>query len=237
MVDGGEFLQLVIQSLLLLFALYLAFFKSYFQEKGKNLATQEDIHRITSLVENVKTQIQFSLQAKLVLKREEHDALLQYYSQLYAWVDAIANFKFTGITYKTLDKLDERIANIDAMHRDTSMALSKVEVLIGDEKFKVQGRKLIVKILKFQQPMIEMCGNFKLSCIETQKLLIEAKRSSQTDAYRESLCSQGRNVEAYNAEQCKRYSELYPHVVQHRQSVSALLQSIVAEGKDSASAT
>lgn len=228
--DAGDLFQLIIQLLLLLFVLYLAFFKSYFSEKGKNLATQEDVQRITSLVENVKVQLQFSLQAKLVLKREEHDALLQYYSKLYAWVEAVSGFEFAGITYETLDELDKRMSNIDIMHSDTSMALAKVEVLIDNEEFKTQGRELMVKILEFQRPTQEMCGKFKLSCLEVHNVRIEAKKSGKLDTYRDALDGQRDIVREYRAEQFERYSALYPHIVKHRQLLSALLKSIVSNG-------
>ena len=41
----------------ILVSLYLAFFKSYFQEKGKNIATQEDIGPITKIVEGIKSDL------------------------------------------------------------------------------------------------------------------------------------------------------------------------------------
>ena len=71
-----ESIQLVLEALILLLLLYLAFLKSYFQEKGRNVATKEDVEEITSLVESVKSQLQFSLQAKLSLRAEEHQALV-----------------------------------------------------------------------------------------------------------------------------------------------------------------
>ena len=38
-----ELIQLVLEALILLLLLYLAFLKSYFQEKGRNIATKEDV--------------------------------------------------------------------------------------------------------------------------------------------------------------------------------------------------
>ena len=47
--------QLAIEGLTLLALLWFMFLKSYFGEKGKNLATKEDVAEITSLVESVKS--------------------------------------------------------------------------------------------------------------------------------------------------------------------------------------
>lgn len=40
-------INLILESVIILLGLYLAFFKSYFSEKVKNLATKEDVSEIT----------------------------------------------------------------------------------------------------------------------------------------------------------------------------------------------
>jgi hypothetical protein len=67
---GLQILQCVLEVLILLLGLYLTFFKSYFQEKAKNLATKEDIGEITQTVEKIKNQLSYSTQSKLSLKTE-----------------------------------------------------------------------------------------------------------------------------------------------------------------------
>lgn len=53
-----EEINMILQIAILIGGLYLIFFKSYFKEKGKNLATMEDIGEITREVEEVKSLIQ-----------------------------------------------------------------------------------------------------------------------------------------------------------------------------------
>lgn len=84
-----QVIQIILEVLILLGGLYLIFFKSYFTEKGKNLATLEDIEDITKKVEEVKAEIQkqkFVEKQKLDLK---YNALMNaltlvdaHYSQL-----------------------------------------------------------------------------------------------------------------------------------------------------------
>jgi hypothetical protein len=83
--------EIILEVLILLCGLYLALFKSYFTEKGKNLATLEDIEDITKKVEEVKSEIQ---KQQLVEKQKrdlKYNALLNsltlidaHYSQLLA---------------------------------------------------------------------------------------------------------------------------------------------------------
>ena len=68
-------IQLIIEILILVIGCYLAFFKSYITEKGKNIATKEDITEITNKIETVKNEIYYITQSKLSLKTEERNAL------------------------------------------------------------------------------------------------------------------------------------------------------------------
>lgn len=93
----SEILQLLVETVIVVLLFYLAFLKSYFQEKGKNLATKEDIEEMTSLVESVKSELQYSLQAKLSLRAEEHDALVNYFTRYSVWLSAISNCSLAGV--------------------------------------------------------------------------------------------------------------------------------------------
>ena len=89
--------EIILESILLLLALYLAFIKSYFNEKGKNLATSEDIEELTAKVESVKQQFiekNAALKAKLDLltnlqinhKNDERLALIEFHKKLKKWI-------------------------------------------------------------------------------------------------------------------------------------------------------
>lgn len=65
-----QWVQFFIQLAILFVGCYIAFWKSYFTEKGKNLATVQDISQITELVESVKAEFAKeteSLKSKLQL--------------------------------------------------------------------------------------------------------------------------------------------------------------------------
>ncbi|MEM0544145.1 hypothetical protein WFZ85_16285 [Flavobacterium sp. j3] len=51
-------IQIVLEIIIIGLGLYLAFIKSYREEKGKNLATKEDISAITKQIEGVKSEIE-----------------------------------------------------------------------------------------------------------------------------------------------------------------------------------
>jgi chemotaxis protein histidine kinase CheA len=57
-----QVVNIALNILILIGGLYLIFFKSYFKEKGKNLATFEDVEAITEKVENVKKDFNIKLE-------------------------------------------------------------------------------------------------------------------------------------------------------------------------------
>jgi hypothetical protein len=68
--------EIILEVLILLCGLYLALFKSYFTEKGKNLATLEDIEDITKKVEEVKSEIQKQQLVEKQKRELKNNALL-----------------------------------------------------------------------------------------------------------------------------------------------------------------
>src|SRR5690554_5990316 len=83
--------------------LYLALFKSYFQEKGRNIATSEDLEKITLKVESVKqhfSEKNAALKSKLDLltnlqtnyKVAERNAILEFNKKLKIWINLLSSF-------------------------------------------------------------------------------------------------------------------------------------------------
>ena len=80
-------LQIIIDIILIITLLYIAFFKSYFTEKGKNIATKEDIGYITKEIETVKNEVKYFNQIKFEISKEKKEAALDYYNQASFFVD------------------------------------------------------------------------------------------------------------------------------------------------------
>ena len=71
--------------------LYMVFFKSYFQENGKNLATKEDIGKITAEVEKVKSGISILTHSKITLASERRNALMDFNNKYSAYLQYLIN--------------------------------------------------------------------------------------------------------------------------------------------------
>ncbi len=224
-----ETVDIILEVLLLLGLLYLALFKSYFKEKGKNLATREDIQEITSLVETLRAKIEYSLQAKLVLRREEHESLLHYYSCLSKWIHTISSFSFAGITYDTLHMINERISSVNICYSETILAFSKVELLVNNDKLRAEGHGLIRRVLKYQNRTIKMCGDYHLLCLEIHAEEKRLKDGERVEEWAKVIAKQQIAIKKYYEEQASEYGTLLRYIIPHMETISAHLEEIVKE--------
>jgi DNA replication protein DnaD len=67
--------------------LIVTYFNSYVQEKGKNLATKEDIEKITTKIELVKSDIVILTHKKTSLSSEKEKSLFEFYGKYSSWMN------------------------------------------------------------------------------------------------------------------------------------------------------
>lgn len=135
-------------NIITLFAvIYIAFIKSYFSEKGKNVATKEDIGDITREVEDAKqifnksleqfkNDLNLSTQVRFTIKSAEIEALLNLYEKYFIWYNSLQTY--------SVPSLKEPFNNntlqiIDKSYLDFLIAESKAELFIKEfESFQIK---------------------------------------------------------------------------------------------------
>lgn len=143
-------IQIVLEILITIIGLYLAFFKSYFQEKGKNLATTEDIEEITEKVEMIKNEILYSTQTKLSLKTEERISLVNCYDKYNYWLSAIVDTYFGGINEENKSKLKEIEEKLNDAKFQYNLAEGRMELFVNNDEISKLIRKLRKETLAMQ---------------------------------------------------------------------------------------
>ena len=218
--------QLAIEGLTLLALLWFMFLKSYFGEKGKNLATKEDVAEITSLVESVKSQLQFSLQAKLSLRAEEHQALVDYFSKYSAWLSAITNFSIAGIHRDNTFRLSEIRSQLDAHKRDVELAAGKMQLFVENEHIRSRHGTLMIETLKFQGHAQQLTLNIERLHLESKQMELSIPPHEQVQRYKELLEKEMKLYQQFNDEQLQMYKALYPLVQEQRRAISAHIKAL-----------
>lgn len=140
--------QLILEIILIFLGLYLAFFKSYFTEKGKNLATTEDIAEITQTVESIKNNLLYSTQSRINLKTEERNALVNCFERYDIWFNTSYDTFFGGITKENSIRLQEIDDKLDNAKLQFELASSRLELFINNKEITDKFMELRVKTLE-----------------------------------------------------------------------------------------
>lgn len=222
----AEWIQIGEEALILLLLLYLAFFKSYFQEKGRNVATKEDVEEITSLVEAVKSQLQFSLQAKLSLRAEEHQALVDYFSRYSVWLSAITNFSTPGITEDNTSRLAEIRSQLNMLHEAFDLAAGKLGLFVENEDIQLRHGPLMIETLEFQGHVQHMTFETERLHIEIRHMLQQTPLDQQMGQYKEMLEKHSELYRKFKEQQSQAYKALAPLVQKQRQAITKHIRAL-----------
>lgn len=117
--------------------------KSYNLEKGKNLATKEDIGEITKTIESIKTDfireteqiktdLQFDHQVKLSFYNDRKNAVTNLYECYSVWYHNLSESFFYSLELK-VDDFEKTLLEINKLYLLFLRAESKVELYIEDE--------------------------------------------------------------------------------------------------------
>lgn len=151
--------EIIVDISLIAIGLYLAFFKSYFQEKGKNIATGEDIEKLTLKVESVKQNFierNASLKAKLDLltnlqinhKNDERNALINFHKKLKSWIGLLSEPSPTVEDDYDNQQIQAKIFQLDLIYNDMLGAQALLELYVDDKELNKLIYNLKTNVLK-----------------------------------------------------------------------------------------
>jgi hypothetical protein len=153
-------IELFVEILILAVGVYLAFFKSYFSEKGKSLALKQDIEDLTRQVEAVKNEftkeqeflkkdLQRALSNEVSYRDEERNALIQFHGKINEWMYSILEVGFSNYNKSNIDSLIETRKRNASFYATTGVTKSKVDLLVEDKQLIKLTAKLYIVALAF----------------------------------------------------------------------------------------
>jgi hypothetical protein len=152
--------QIIIELLILIAAVYLAFFKSYLTEKGKQAALKSDLDEITDTVESIKnefikeqellkTDLQRILNNEVSYRSEERDAILKFHGTISEWKYSMLALNYGTYGKSNIESLKTLRENISQYYSKSGIAKAKVELLIEYEELSNLSNKLYLEMLNF----------------------------------------------------------------------------------------
>lgn len=175
--------ELILEIFILISAIYLAFFKSYFTEKGKSVALKEDLNSLTREVESVKLEftreheilkadLQRVLSNEISYRDEERNSIIQYYVVISEWLYSIDEIGYGDYNKTNIDELIILRKRIASFYAKAGIAKSKIKLLVYESKLIEVASNLYMESLKYYQWCSMELLKLQQNC-ESQKSLSE----------------------------------------------------------------
>lgn len=153
--------HIILNFVILVGMAYLIFFKDYLKKKGSNLADKEDISELTKQIETVKSkflkeneylkaELQLIISNQLQQSNEERNAITFFFDEWSKWTNiGLLDIPFNEYNRVGIDKLIEKKRQLNEFYVQTSIAQSRITLLVVDEELITLSHKLVSETLSF----------------------------------------------------------------------------------------
>ena len=203
-----EVFQILLQILVILLGLYLAFFKSYFQQKGKNLATKEDVEEITSKVEKIRHDLHFETESKLSLRVEERNALVDYYTKFQYWLNTILDVSPSDVDEKDEVGFKEIELRLYKAKFDFDIARAKFEIFVRNMDISNLEERTILGAIDLQHVVQKVISELTLLHFDIKVLRRTVDSLLKVEEYRNLLAKKMAILKDFNEKKVEKYKEI-----------------------------
>lgn len=159
--------SLVIQLIVFMVGLFLLFifknyYPKYFEAKGTNQATKEDIGEITEIVEGIKSdllksneelkaQLSLANQHRLNVKSAEREAVFDYNRKLSGLLYYLVRFKLSSYNLENYEELKKEEQEFSKRQYECDIAESNLTLFMHDSEFLEIKKDLSISIIKYEE--------------------------------------------------------------------------------------
>lgn len=199
---------------------------SYFSEKGKNLATQEDVGKITLLVEQVKQSFvketeQLKANLNLLtniqssLFSEERSAIIEYNDKYFKWLNMLVDTSMNDVNKFSNEELETHSKLISDSYRDFSTAQIRFDLFVENIELRAFAAEMKIKTM-------EMLLDHPYKCITSlQSITREWERvqkfesqETHSEKHKEYLDKFTATMDTFRKDVLENYRTIYPLNIQ-----------------------
>ncbi len=161
-----------------------SYFPSYLSEKGKNLATKEDIREITDKIESVrfeylnnlegiKSELTFAEKQKSKIKEKENEILIAFFEKC-ALLEEKLLYNFGNLTYTEKNYPVEYQKSMDNLFWEIRISRTRLHLYLPIEHdLQVKAENLFSQCAEIREVFNKFFGKFKSALIEEMEALAE----------------------------------------------------------------
>lgn len=200
--------QIILQIIIIILGLYLALFKSYFQEKGKNIATKEDIEEITLKVETIRNEMHFLTESKLSIRTEERNALVDYYTRYRYWLQTILNASLVDVDEDNNDAFDKIQSSIYKAKFEFEMAQAKLDIFVEDQDLFDSEEKIVLGALALQHLVENVISELILIHFKISVTKQNPDPATQLEDYKSIAAERREILRKFGEDKLMKYKEI-----------------------------
>lgn len=151
--------QIILEIIIIILGVYMAFIKSYFSEHGKQLALKEHVEELTKKIETVKSEIDFLTKTKFDLATNERSAILDFHSKYYDWRNSLLKLYPSVINETNFDTYDQFFNDARTKELFTQNAEERLNLFENTAELIELKKGTLIACLEVQQLAQEYFGN------------------------------------------------------------------------------
>ncbi len=213
------------------------FLPAYFIEKGKNLATKEDIGEITKKVEEVrveftdktetlKSELQILSSTKLNLISEERQALLDFHDKFFYWFEMCINVSFGNIDTFKNEEINLYLQKMSEAQFRSGVCEARMELFINDIELLTLKNDLKIALLDKLATLVP--GYLSALRISNIQINVAVMKQDFVE-HNKLLKSRIPKTEELNKSVLEKYKTIIPLVKQFRKESRTYLYKLFAE--------
>lgn len=180
-----------------LFFLIKNYFPAYFTEKGKNVATKEDIEEITEKIKTVESKINIQTSGRIDYNSLKRKIILDYFGVYNHWERLVV---LSESNYEN-DCDIKNAAIIDKLYEakfNYNLKEGEIEVFISDEDFYNARKNLTITLLKLQQEFeIHLMSLTRIIKTVPDPVLRKQQRDSELTRYNAILIDKVKEIRSF----------------------------------------
>lgn len=214
-----ETIQIILQLLSGIGICFILYFNSYSKEKGKNIATKEDIEDITHKIETVKNQIHYTTQSKLSLKDEERNAVVDVYDKLHSWTYGIMNISYVESEGNEEAFVRQLLNDINKLKFAYISSRAIATLFVRDEEFLKSLNNVCKKVSDLHDHSRNATNDFRK----------HIKKTSKYECYKDKVDNFIKFYLPYSKERKEMYDNIVPDMNKFTRTAHFHLQSLLEE--------